>query len=87
MRNKVVVVTSDEIAFSGTVIGGDFIDQGVLFQPSEQSGITIWFPINEIIRVIFGNADCLEEDDMSCLYNKLYEYNEKYKLNELGTEG
>lgn len=81
MKNKVVILTDNEIAFSGTIKVNKFVDNGVLFQPSEKSGITFWLPVKEINKVIFGDASGLETKELGELFQKLEEYNKKYDLN------
>jgi len=62
--NYIVVQSKSDLSFIGERCPQNNPDKniGILIKPSKQSGIKIWFPIDEIKEIIFPDMTIITED-------------------------
>lgn len=82
MKNKVVIVNCKEIAFAGTICSGPETEDGIILKPSEKSDILMWFPINEIEKIVFPDASAVEGENLNNIFSILETFNSCYELED-----
>lgn len=83
MKNKAVVVLTTEISFAGELIGGALINMGILFKPSDKSNIKMWFPIDEIKKIVLPDATEVINDNILNIYLILSNFANEFNLGDV----
>ena len=72
MTERFILRTKSNLSFAGEYCSNNISGQsadGILIKPSNNSGIMIWCPINEVQSVIFPDGIVLEGDDLLKKFN------------------
>ena len=79
--DKVVFVEmSDNINYSGEVVGDSFFKEGIILKTSGNSNIKVWLPIKRIDNIYFPDKSKLTKDESNL--KKLFNHMKEVKLNK-----
>jgi hypothetical protein len=82
MKNKAVIINVLEISYAGELCFGEIIDSGIVLKPSDKSNVMIWFPINEIIKIVLPDATEVVGDDVYNIFSILNDFSARYGLDD-----
>ncbi len=82
MKNKAVIVNVLEISYAGQLQFGDIIDSGIVLKPSDKSNVMIWFPVNEILKIVLPDATEVVGDDIYNIFKILDDFSTRYGLED-----